>query len=198
MLITILPPETPLEFIPGPYGYLAAKTHIHKICLPFTVLPFGHDLLQTLVHEYTHATEHDLGNDRCPRWLAEGISMYLSGELEIPEFQEELREAIREFGMAPLWRVNSLISAWSNREIESGAGYAFAGSAVLFIVERYGRDCPGKLLRAVAEDSLSAVFKSALGIAQRTFEFDWRENLARHLGLPSNRFYMRLKTLLGL
>ncbi len=75
--------ETTGDFVgaTGQPPWVAAATHNRRIELqPLETLRRRGVLITTLRHEYVHAVVEALGKGRAPRWLAEGLSLYISGE----------------------------------------------------------------------------------------------------------------------
>lgn len=65
----------------GMPSWAAAATRKNKIELqPLAILKQRRILETTLRHELAHALIDALGNAQTPRWLAEGMALYLSGE----------------------------------------------------------------------------------------------------------------------
>jgi len=65
----------------GQSGWAAGATRGRKIELqPVNVLERRGALIKTLQHELAHAFIEVLGKGRTPRWLAEGMAIYLAGE----------------------------------------------------------------------------------------------------------------------
>ncbi|HEV8168966.1 MAG TPA: hypothetical protein VGP59_06445 [Pyrinomonadaceae bacterium] len=68
----------------GMPSWAAAATRKNRIELqPLTVLKQRRILETTLRHELAHALIDALGNGQTPRWLAEGMAVYLSGEARL-------------------------------------------------------------------------------------------------------------------
>lgn len=65
----------------GMPAWASAATRKNKIELqPFAILKQRRILETTLRHELAHALIGALGNGQTPRWLAEGMALYLAGE----------------------------------------------------------------------------------------------------------------------
>jgi len=68
----------------GMPSWAAAATRKNKIELqPLTLLKQRRILETTLRHELAHVLIDALGNGQTPRWLAEGMAIYLSGEARL-------------------------------------------------------------------------------------------------------------------
>jgi hypothetical protein len=75
--------ETTPDFITatGQPGWVAAATAATRMELqPLALLRRRGVLLPTLRHEYVHVVIERLGRGRTPRWLAEGLAVYVAGE----------------------------------------------------------------------------------------------------------------------
>ncbi len=65
----------------GQFAWVAAITHGARIeTQPLATLQRRGVLDTTLRHEYAHAVIDAIGHNRAPRWLAEGMAVYLAGE----------------------------------------------------------------------------------------------------------------------
>ncbi len=80
-----------------------------------------------LTHEIIHLAVHEIGRGRCPFWLDEGLSVYLSQELP-DSYLDALREAMGERGpvllLEELERPGNLVM-----ETEAGRRLAYAEAA---------------------------------------------------------------------
>jgi tetratricopeptide (TPR) repeat protein len=125
----------------------------------------------TAWHEYTHVLTLGVSNNRVPRWLTEGFSVY----------EEKSRDAAWERGMD-----RELFDAAANQDIPPVHllnrlfrgprilfGYYQGGLIVELIARDFGFDKALELLRAFGDDlDTDEAFRRALGI--RAAEFDQR------------------------
>ena len=132
----------------------------------------------TAWHEYTHVLTLGLSNNRVPRWLTEGFSV----------FEERERDAAWERGMD-----RDLFDAFHNQDIPPIhlLNRLFRGPRILFayfqggliidlINQRYGFDKAIALLRAFGDDlDTEAAFQRALGMSSRDFDRELLEFIER-------------------
>ena len=134
----------------------------------------------TAWHEYTHVLTLGVSNNRVPRWLTEGFSVY----------EERAREASWERGMQ-----RDLFDAFHNEDIPPVHllnrlfrgprilfGYYQGGLIVELIEKRFGFEDALELLRGFGEDlPLQEVFNRALGMSSRKFDGVFREYVEKDL-----------------
>lgn len=132
----------------------------------------------TAWHEYTHVLTLGVSNNRVPRWLTEGFSVY----------EERARDTSWERGMD-----RELFDAFYNRDIPPVRlmnrlfrgprilfGYYQGGLIVELVTKRYGFDKALELLRAFGDDlGIEQAFDRAVGKGSRAFDrelLDYIEN----------------------
>lgn len=132
----------------------------------------------TAWHEYTHVLTLGVSNNRVPRWLTEGFSVY----------EERARDTSWERGMD-----RELYDAFHNRDIPPVRimnrlfrgprilfGYYQGGLIVELITKKYGFDKALELLRAFGDDQgIERAFDRAVGMSSRAFDrllLDYVEN----------------------
>jgi len=82
-MVDVVLHKTTSDFISvtGQPWWVAGVTHGNKIELqPLEALRKRRILASTLRHEYVHAVIESVGQDRTPRWLAEGLAIGFAGE----------------------------------------------------------------------------------------------------------------------
>lgn len=123
----------------------------------------------TVWHEYTHVLTLGLSNNRVPRWLTEGFSV----------FEEKVRDTSWERGMD-----RELFDAFHNQDIPPVHlqnrlfrgprilfGYYLGGLMVEWVQKHRGFDKALDLLRAFGEDlDTEEAFQKALGMPSREFD----------------------------
>jgi hypothetical protein len=139
-------------------------------------------LKELLVHEYIHLiTAHKAGYRQVPRWLDEGLAMYISMEWSWSD----------NLAMSKATVFGNLISITEidkvNRFNENKAQVAYATSylAVEYLVDEYGSNAVNDILRYIFDGkSIEKALDSAIGSNVEEFqgdldnEFDKRFNIA--------------------
>jgi len=134
----------------------------------------------TAWHEYTHVLTLGLSNNRVPRWLTEGFSVY----------EERARDTSWERGMD-----RELFDAFHNRDIPPVRimnrlfrgprilfGYYQGGLIVELITKKYGFDKALELLRAFGDDQgIERAFERAVGMSSRKFDRQLLEYIEKDL-----------------
>ncbi len=132
----------------------------------------------TAWHEYTHVLTLGLSNNRVPRWLTEGFSVY----------EEKTRDPSWERGMD-----RDLLDAFHNQDIPPVHlmnrlfrgprilfGYYQGGLVIEWIQQNRGFDKALDLLRAFGEDlDTEEAFQKALGMPSRDFDRQFLEFVQR-------------------
>jgi tetratricopeptide (TPR) repeat protein len=123
----------------------------------------------TAWHEYTHVLTLGLSNNRVPRWLTEGFSVY-EEKVRDPSWERgmdrELFDAFHNQDIPPVHLLNRLF-----RGPRILFGYYQGGLIVEWIQKHRGFDKALDLLRAFGEDlETEAAFQKALGMASREFD----------------------------
>ena len=134
----------------------------------------------TAWHEYTHVLTLGVSNNRVPRWLTEGFSVY----------EERARDRSWERGMD-----RELFDAFHNRDIPPVRlmnrlfrgprilfGYYQGGLIVELITKKYGFDKALELLRAFGDDQgIERAFERAVGMSSRQFDRELLQYVERDL-----------------
>ncbi len=109
-----------------------------------------------------------------PRWLNEGVAVYLSEGLS-SEDRLAVRDAARAGSIMPL---HALVAQLPTTEERFRLAYSESVSAVSFLVDRYGRDAMVALVRSYADGvSDDEAFEAALGTDVAGFEAAWLESI---------------------
>lgn len=112
--------------------------------------------LRLLKHELSHLFYRSVAGSDKPRWLNEGVSVYLSGQLEESSKVTTLSKFLNYF--------------------EKSGEYAECGTAVKFLVETYGKEKLVELLKElraseVKPETFNGIFAKVYGFAPEYSEF---------------------------
>ena len=140
-------------------------------------LDFG--LLAT-PHELTHividrATDNPYGD--LPRWLDEGLAVYMSGELDSP--MRGYRDMVAVYAKQNrLMTLQTLSSSFPADSDLANQAYAQSGLLVEFSIEHYGKEAMANLLKVFAQgsnydDALTEVF----GVDTWRLDNAWRQSI---------------------
>lgn len=139
--------------------------------------PLGRSLRELIQHEYTHlAIDDRLYHNEPPRWLNEGMAMFISSEWGWDENLTLTRAVI--FGnVIPLDEIERL-----NTFSEGKAGIAYSQSylAVKYLLDSYGRESFNLLLDELKKDKpMDSALMTAIGSNYDDFENEFNEYLKK-------------------
>lgn len=135
------------------------------------------DLHQILAHELSHVIlGQALGDARAPRWLDEGLAMYVSHEWKLGQSILVARVLLFD-SLIPLDEIEAL-----NSFSQSKAHLAYTESflAVAFILDRYGEASLIHMIRELARHGdLDLAMRASLGVTLREFYLAWRNYVTK-------------------
>jgi hypothetical protein len=140
-------------------------------------LDFG---LIAVPHELTHividqATDNPYGD--IPRWLDEGLAVYMSGELDSP-FRGYRSLVALYAKQNRLMTLQTLSSSFPADPELANQAYAQSGLVVEFIIQNYGKEAMAKLLNIFAQGSLyDDALREALGMDTWELDNAWRKHI---------------------
>ncbi|HSH00193.1 MAG TPA: peptidase MA family metallohydrolase, partial [candidate division Zixibacteria bacterium] len=159
------------EYVGGGFpdwGAAAAQAELRRIIIKAPELTAADKPLALLAaHEYAHLLVWSLSGGAAPRWLDEGLAMYLSSEWTFADFTA-LSQASLRGAFIPLESIEGM-----NSFDEGAAHIAYAQSylAVRYLVEYYGpealADALGRLGEGLGADE---ALQQTLGIGVVGFE----------------------------
>jgi tetratricopeptide (TPR) repeat protein len=140
-----------------------------KIRLPAGgTLPPRRELERILVHEYAHATIHDLARGRAPRWLHEGLAQALEGATPDP--------MLRVPGRPTLAGLEELLS--DADPARARTGYDVALWVVHDLLDRGGTVAMRRLMaRLAAGETITTAVPAVYGLPLAELEHQWRRVL---------------------
>ena len=128
-------------------------------------------------HELTHlvfATAVDNPYHFPPRWLNEGIAVYLSQGYGAGD-RSAVEGAARSGSLMPLTSLEGQFPTTADR---FGLAYSESVSSIDHLVQQYGRDALVKLVRTYADGVTDdEAFKAAIGVDVAGFQAGWFESL---------------------
>lgn len=163
--------------LPGMEGALGASFgSVVTQDSPRTRKPGEFNWQATMWHELAHVFTLQLSNQRVPRWVTEGISVYEEGLVD-PAWSRDAELAFaRAYGEGRVLKLTDLNAGISRSDTISLA-YFESSLVVSLIVERHGQEALRVMLRAFADgaDVESALKKATgSGLAELQAGFDAR------------------------
>jgi len=160
------------------WGAAAALPYRHLIAIKSPAsYPLGRSLRELLQHEYTHlALEHRLFHVQPPRWLDEGLAMYISSEWGWGE-NINMTRAVLFNSLIPLKEIKEL-----NRFSEGKALIAYSESylAVKYLLDSYGRESFNIFLDKLKDNSsVDQALMASVGSGYDGFENEFFEFLRK-------------------
>ncbi|WP_202318600.1 peptidase MA family metallohydrolase [Archaeoglobus neptunius] len=117
---------------------------------------------QIVVHEYTHYVVANIAGSSLPRWLNEGLAVYLA--LQINE--DRITNAMASGKLIP---IEKLDDSWDKNP---GLAYSESGGFVRFLVEKYGWDAISRILLE-HEKGINRVLMDVTGKTLDQLEDEW-------------------------
>jgi hypothetical protein len=140
--------------------------------LDFGLIAVPHELTHLVIHHATQNPYNDL-----PRWLDEGLAVYMSGELDAPwrGYRQLVDMMIQQNQLSSLQTLSSAFPADPTQAVEA---YAQSAVVVEFIIKHYGSQAMSDLLKAFAEgNTYDDALKQALGVDTWGLDNAWRESV---------------------
>jgi hypothetical protein len=140
-----------------------------------------HELPHLVIHQATDNPFSDI-----PRWLDEGLAVYMSGELDAS--WRGYRSAIASSAKAgDLMTLQTLSSSFPADPDQASLAYAESGMIVEFIIQHYGQDAMAHLLEIFSEGALyDDALEEALGVDTWGLDSAWRASIdASPLEIPA-------------
>jgi len=144
--------------------------------LDFGLIAVPHELTHIVIHQATDNPYNDI-----PRWLDEGLAVYMSGELDSPF--RGYRSLVTTYAKQNrLMTLQTLSSSFPADPEQANQAYAQSGLVVEFIIQHYGKEAMSKLLGIFAQGSLyDDALREALGVDTWGLDNAWRESIGAPL-----------------
>ncbi|MDJ0783305.1 MAG: tetratricopeptide repeat protein [Desulfosarcinaceae bacterium] len=144
-------------------------------------------------HEFVHVITLHMTNNRIPRWLSEGVSVFEENNGRPEWGRRQDIELIRAVQENRLIGINQLDAAFSEADNLADLNFAYYQSSLLvdFIVDRYGFDALKALIRRYAHNaSQNDIFMSVLKISAEDLEarfFSWLKSRVQDINIHVSR-----------
>lgn len=154
---------------------VAIPSQSRVVLLATRAAPARMSIGSVAVHEIAHLFIHELGGDRVPRWLDEGIAVYISGEDRGASFWDLARAVVGDNA----YYLSEIAERFPAREGAAHLAYYESLNAVQFIVREWGPAAIPRLLRATRTDGYEAATAAVLGMPSDAFEEAWEADLEK-------------------
>jgi hypothetical protein len=141
--------------------------------LEYGLVATPHELTHLVIHQ---ATKNSFGGDM-PRWLDEGLAVYMSGEIDAPwrGFRGMVAAAAKAGQLMTLQTLSSPFPADPGQAL---LAYGESSLVVEFIIKHYGKDAMAKLLDEFHQGSTyDDALKQALGVDTHGLDNAWRQSI---------------------
>ena len=140
--------------------------------LEFGLIAVPHELTHLVIHQATANPFGDL-----PRWLDEGLAVYMSGELDA-EWRGYRRLVKYLADSGQLMTLQTLSSSFPADSELANQAYAQSGVVVEFIIDTYGKEAMARLLQIFSEGSTyDDALLAALGVDTYGLDNAWRASI---------------------
>ena len=144
--------------------------------LSYGLIATPHELTHLVIHQ---ATTNPFGD--IPRWLDEGLAVYMSGELDA-DWRGYRSLVARSSEQGKLMTLQTLSSSFPADSDQAELAYAQSGLVVEFVIKHYGKEAMAKLLEVFSNGSLyDDALKEALGVDTWGLDSAWRQSIGAPL-----------------
>lgn len=174
-------PQQSLSFIvysPRAYSRRQRGSHVrhepfnNKIELPLDGEQDLQVAIATVFHEYTHAVIDDLGNQKCPRWLDEGLAE-IQGQKIAARQLRLLPDAAARDELFPLALMETFVGHLDGDEAVLWSEQAFSMAA--YLVSKYGYGRIRRLVSAIGQDiPFEVALRKTYGRTSAQIESEWK------------------------
>jgi hypothetical protein len=137
----------------------------------------GHiDLGKVFKHEFTHIAVGRAfkGKDKAPRWLNEGLAMYVSREWNLSRVSTITRAVLTD-SLIPL---SEIIRSFPQDPDRAELAYSEGFYLISFLISRYGKESFHRFIKVYSGGKgLNEVLMEVYGIGWEELEEEWRDYL---------------------
>jgi hypothetical protein len=134
----------------------------------------GHiDLGKVFKHEFTHIAlgRAFKGKDKAPRWLNEGLAMYVSREWDLSRVSTMTRAVLTD-SIIPL---SEIIHSFPQEADRAELAYSESFYLISFLISRYGKGSFHRFIKVYSEGKgLNEALMEVYGIGWEELEAEWR------------------------
>jgi hypothetical protein len=133
-------------------------------------------LAQIMTHELTHNAVFYIGGPEVPKWLQEGLAVFVAGQLH-PGAQREVMQQVASGERDSLEEINGIFTGLASLA-DVGAGYELTGSVVKFMVDQYSfQNVQQILVELRSGRNLDQALTAAIGTDSKGLEAAWNQSL---------------------
>jgi Peptidase MA superfamily len=179
---TITMTRTPAEFVSASGGRapawaigVAIPSERRVVLMSERMAPPGTRVARVAVHEVVHLFVAEASAGRAPRWLDEGIAVYLSGEDRGASIYDLARAIFTENVLF----LDEISRRFPESDASARLAYYESLTAVQFIARNWGAASLRDLLEATARYGFDDALRTVFGVSADELEFEWYRDLRR-------------------
>lgn len=153
-LITFLPSQFEVDWMPARWGYFVDKKPYDKICLPHDLLRNKLELRRAVRHEFMHDISWNKTNGHDPRWLSEALATLAEDRLNADSWDAFRRDP--KLWLSPTELVGMLGADQRRSDGTRGIRLAYDQASFIarYLADRGGTPKLADLLEAIGNESI--------------------------------------------
>ncbi|MCW5947579.1 MAG: hypothetical protein KIT74_11185 [Fimbriimonadales bacterium] len=169
-LITILAEEADAPWATHPGGYASPRVPHIKVCIPHRVTRSQEELHKTVAHEFAHVITMQYTKDEAPRWVEEGVSVYVEDTFDPIDREDFASGRIDWLDWVELESEFGLPDDTPEDQDAQWLAYQQSGWVIRSLVDRYGRPKLAEFLKQHGDESFWRNLAAGLQGQTRTDE----------------------------
>lgn len=169
-LVTILAAEADAPWATHPGGYCTQREEYNKICIPHNAIHNDDVFQRTVAHEYAHVITLDYSCANAPRWIEEGVSVWVEQDYDPEAFYQFVSGDTDWLGAQELEAEFETSDDTEAGQDAIWLAYQQSAWIVRFLAERFGRDKLQKFIKMHADESFWSNLTAGITGRTRTDE----------------------------